>query len=87
MRVWLALARRPDVVRRAAKTALIVGPILLLINHGDLVLGGTADVARIVKMLLTMAVPYGVSTWSSVGAIRAATLAATLSATLSAKDV
>lgn len=70
-RSWLALALRPDVVRRALTTALVVGVVLIGINHGDAVLRGDVSVERALKMLLTLFVPYGVSTYSSVGALRA----------------
>ncbi|MCH8133793.1 MAG: nitrate/nitrite transporter NrtS [Myxococcales bacterium] len=50
--------------------ALLVGPILILINHGDSILQGEIGPVRALKMALTMAVPYLVSTFSSVGALR-----------------
>lgn len=68
---WLKLATRVDVVRRATKVALVVGTLLVAINHGDAILAGTASLDQVLKMMLTMLVPYGVSTYSSVGALRA----------------
>jgi len=65
------LAFRRDVVLRAAKVALVVGTLLIAINHGDALLAGEIDAERAVRMLLTMFVPYAVSTYSSVGALRA----------------
>ncbi len=70
MKAWLAVARRGDVVRRSLRVALLVGTILVVINHGDRLLSGTAAPADWVKMGLTYVVPYGVSTWASVSAIR-----------------
>ncbi|MEC9340981.1 MAG: nitrate/nitrite transporter NrtS [Pseudomonadota bacterium] len=70
MRAWLAVALRRSVVRRAAKTALLIGTILIAINHGDALLRGEIDPVRGLKMLLTVAVPYLVSTAASVAAIR-----------------
>ncbi len=67
---WLRLAARPSIVRRALLTAVIVGSALTLINHGDAILRGSLDYARFAKMLLTFAVPYVVSTVSSVAARR-----------------
>jgi len=67
---WLRLALSPSVVRRALKTAAVVGSILLAINHYDLLVDArrfTAD--RPLKMLLTVVVPYMVSTYSSVAAM------------------
>lgn len=69
--MFWAIACRRDVVTRALRTAVLVGLVLIAINHGDALLAGTVDAARVAKMLLTFAVPYCVSTWSSVGAIKA----------------
>ena len=55
---------------RAAKTAVFVGVILIAINHGDALLAGNIDPARLAKMLLTFVVPYSVSTYASVKAIQ-----------------
>lgn len=55
---------------RAAAVAAVVGTVLFAINQLDVVIGGalTATVAE--KILLTYAVPYSVSTYSSLGASR-----------------
>ncbi len=68
---WLALAASPGVVRRALLMAAIVGALLITINHGDALLRGEIDRSRLLKMALTMLVPYCVSTHSSVAATRA----------------
>lgn len=67
-RIWLAVAREPDIVARACKYAVVVGAILIAINHGDALLTGDLDARRLAKMGLTVLVPYTVSTLSSVGA-------------------
>lgn len=72
MKTWVQTAQQPAVVRRATKVALVVGTILILINHGDALLRGDIPLNRILKMLLTVTVPYMVSTYSAVEAIRAA---------------
>jgi hypothetical protein len=77
MNEWFRLAMRPSVVRRALVYAVIVGAILITINHGDAIIAGTVDRGRFVKMALTVLVPYCVSTLSSVGALRAAAKGAT----------
>lgn len=64
------LATRASVMRRAAKIALVVGVVLAAINHGDRILSGTLDNGGLFKILLTFCVPYCVSTYSSVLAIR-----------------
>ena len=71
MAEFWALALRRDVVRRAAGYGVVVGAILIAINHADALLLGDVDGVRVVKMILTPMVPYCVSTLSSVGALRA----------------
>jgi len=68
----LEIALRPRVVRRALTYAVVVGAVLIAINHGDALLAGELPPARLVRMGLTVVVPYLVSTLSSVAAIREA---------------
>jgi hypothetical protein len=68
---WLRLATAPTTVRRALKYAVIVGAVLITINHGDALLRGELDGGRLLRMILTVMVPYAVSTLSSVEALRA----------------
>lgn len=70
MNSWLAIAFEASVVRRAVKMMVLVGCILALINHGDALLAGTMTGVAWMKIALTFAVPYCVSTISSVQAIR-----------------
>jgi hypothetical protein len=58
------------VVRRALRIAAVVGAVLIAINHGDRIVSGTVDARALLKMGLTVVVPYLVSTVSSVGAMR-----------------
>jgi hypothetical protein len=67
---WLELATSHGVVRRALLMSALVGALLISINHGDALLRGDVDAARLLKMGLTLLVPYCVSTYSSVGALR-----------------
>ena len=69
MKEWLQLASQPSVVKRAFKYALIVGFILIAINDSDAILSGKITRGVWLKMLLTVMVPYGVSTFSSVGVL------------------
>jgi hypothetical protein len=69
MNEWLRTAFSPPVRRRATRVALVVGTILLAINHGDAILSGHVPPVRLFRMILTIIVPYVVSTLSSVGAI------------------
>ena len=50
-------------------SALIVGTVLILINHGDAILQGDMDRERALRMCLTVIVPYVVSTVSSVSTL------------------
>jgi hypothetical protein len=68
---WMSAATSGPVVRRAFLYFVIVGTVLIGINHGDALLRGDVDGIRLFKMLLTRLVPYTVSTLSSVSAIRA----------------
>jgi hypothetical protein len=70
MSEWLRLACEPAVVRRALRTMAVVGAILIAINHGDALLRGDIDGLRVFRILLTLFVPYAVSTTSSVAALR-----------------
>jgi len=72
-RQWCALALTPSVVRRGLAYAVIVGAVLIVINHGDAILRGEVSAGRAWRMALTVMVPYVVSTLSSVGAMRKTT--------------
>lgn len=65
---WLCIAFDRRTVVRGLKFAVVVGAALIAINHGDALLAGRIDRTRVLKMALTVAVPYLVSTFSSVGA-------------------
>lgn len=67
---FVDIALRPSVVKRAARVAVVVGIVLGLLNHGDAVLTGTMSGMQLLKIGLTFLVPYSVSTYSSVLAIR-----------------
>ena len=67
---FFVLARQKTVVKRASKIALIVGTVLAAINHGDTILSGTLTFGGLIKIIATFGVPYCVSTYSSVLAIR-----------------
>ena len=67
---WTSLLTNRQIALRGLRFALIVGVILIAINHGDAILRGDVSGDRMARMLLTMAVPYCVSVLSSVGAIR-----------------
>ena len=70
MRAWFDIALQRSVAARALKVAVLVGCILALINHGDALLSGSVTLTEWIKIGLTFMVPYCVSTFASVQAIR-----------------
>ncbi len=72
IRSWLVVATRRDIVVRALKYAMVVGAVLIAINHGNAIVANEVSTGRLLQMLLTTLVPYCVSTASSVGATMAA---------------
>ena len=68
-REWCSLVCRFSVVKRGLKFCLVVGIVLIAINHGDVIMRGELQPINYVKMGLTVIVPYMVSVFSSVGAI------------------
>ena len=55
--------------KKAFLTALVVGTILTAINHGDVILSGSAPPPW--KVILTYCVPYCVTTWGAITGKRA----------------
>jgi hypothetical protein len=72
MSSWIRIALRKDVVLRGFKVGGIVGTILVAINQGDLLMSGELPSEAAWKIPLTYLVPYCVSTFASVAAIRSA---------------
>jgi hypothetical protein len=66
---WLSLCISKPVVRRALYTSLIVGIVLIAINHGDAIVRKQMDSVRFFRVCLTVLVPYVVSTVSSVSTV------------------
>lgn len=60
----LELCLERDTRRTATRLAVVVGSLLVAINHGDTILAHQNP--DWIKVLLTYLVPYGVSTYSSV---------------------
>ena len=65
-----AIATERSVAFRAARIALIVGIVLAGINHGHRLISGEIDGPTLARIGLTFLVPYCVSTYSSVLAVR-----------------
>ncbi|MBI2828764.1 MAG: nitrate/nitrite transporter NrtS [Acidobacteria bacterium] len=49
MKAWLACARTGPVVRRALVCALVVGPVLVAINHADAIVRGDISLGRLLS--------------------------------------
>ena len=69
MKEWFRLAIQPSIIKRSLKYAVVVGFILITINHGHAILHGEVTRGRLLQMALTVLVPYIVSTLSSVGTL------------------
>ena len=67
---FITLAFSKSVMMRSFKVALLVGTLLALINHGENILSMNLSFQDCLKILLTYLVPYSVSTWSAVQALK-----------------
>ncbi|MEZ8017834.1 nitrate/nitrite transporter NrtS [Vibrio splendidus] len=65
---FIKTAGEPTILKRSLKVSLIVGTILMFINHGDKLLSSNIDATLIIKILMTYCVPFSVSTQASVSA-------------------
>jgi len=63
---WFAIAVSPEVIKRSACYAIVVGSILILINHGACILDGVYSHQCFLQSILSALVPYIVVTFSSV---------------------
>lgn len=66
LRTIFAYCTERDTLVRSIKTALVVGTILALINHGQDVLSGQFSPRWIIPMLVTYLVPFVVATYGQV---------------------
>ena len=77
LRLACRYAVSDGVPRRSFFAALVVGTVLNLINHGDVLFGGAP--VNWFKIILTYCVPYAVSTYGAVSVqIRQAASSGTL---------
>lgn len=60
---FINAALERSVVIRALKVTVVVGTILVAINHGDVLLNG--DDPNWLKIILTYLVPYAVATYAA----------------------
>lgn len=57
-------ATQVRIIRRSAAIAMVVGPILIMINQGDRIIGGGG--IDLLKAALTFVVPFCVATYGAV---------------------
>ena len=69
-KTFVSLAVSDGTPRKAFLTACVVGTVVMLINHGDVILRG--ELPSLIKISLTYCVPFCVTTWGSVLGKRAA---------------
>ena len=74
---FISIASSRMVLIPAIRVAIIVGTVLAIINHGDKIFNMVIAIEDCFKIVLTYLVPYCVSTWSAVSAIRANTFKTT----------
>lgn len=67
---FFEIALERSVRRRALRIAAVVGCVIAVINHGDHLLSMTLQGTDLLKIAVTFLVPYCVSTYSSVQAVR-----------------
>ena len=60
--------RHRPLLRRSARTALVVGTILVAINQGTVLAAGEFPAALLWKIPLTYLVPFCVTSWGALGA-------------------
>jgi len=66
LRTILAYCTERDTLVRSIKTALVIGTILAIINHGQELLTGHFSPQWVVPMLITYLVPFTVATYGQV---------------------
>ena len=69
LKSWFQVARRPSIIHRAIQVSVVVGTLLVVINHLPALLHGEMTRFRLFQIGLTYVVPYCVATWSSVSAL------------------
>lgn len=62
----LAYIFERDTILRSIKTALVVGSVLAIINHGQAMLSGHFAPDWVIPMLITYLVPFTVATYGQV---------------------
>jgi hypothetical protein len=66
LRTILTYCTERDTLVRSIKTALVIGTILAIINHGQELLTGRFSLQWVVPMLITYLVPFAVATYGQI---------------------
>lgn len=64
-KIYCDIATSKNIISRAIKVSLIVGTALNLINQGDALISLNLENLNLIKLLLTYAVPYSVTTYTA----------------------
>jgi hypothetical protein len=67
IKCMLCAVRHRPMLGRSIRVSLVVGTILIGINHGDVLLRGEWREGFTWKLALTYAVPFLVATWGALG--------------------
>lgn len=67
----ILMALRPSIVTSSVRIALVVGSLLVLINHGPSLLSGHLYLGQLWQIALTYLVPYLVASYSAAKALLA----------------
>jgi len=64
IKTWVTTMMRKGVLGRGLRVAMVVGPILTLINQGDILVYGDVTPTVLGKIALTFCVPFCVSVYA-----------------------
>lgn len=65
LRMFHRYARDKDCMVRSLRAALLIGTIIVLLNHFDAMLNGTLSQTNVVQMLVTYSIPFFVATYGA----------------------
>jgi len=70
MSEYLSIAFSREIYTTSIKVSLLVGTLLVLINHSTAVFNASLTTENMLQIVLTYLVPYCVSTYSAVKVLR-----------------
>ena len=69
VRFFLACFFQRTTILKSVKVSLVVGPVLVLVNHFEILFGAALSLKLAIKLLLCFLVPFCVSGYSSATAM------------------